>query len=83
MQLHATEVDDPGEAGCGVDDDLIGGTAGREGERDFADPLGCIRRGALLVERVLFGAVDEALEDDGAVSNAKQRAGGGGEAPSR
>ena len=71
MEFHAAEVDDPGEAGGVVDDDLIGGAAGGEGERDFADPLGRIRWGALLVEGVFFGAVDEALEDNGAVADAE------------
>ena len=75
VELDAAEVDGPGEAGGVVDDDLFGGAAGGEGEGDGAEPVGAglgVGR-ALLVEGLGLaavgeaGAVDEALEDDGAV----------------
>ncbi len=67
VELDAAEVDDPGEGGGVVDDDLFGGAAGGEGEGDGADEVGEVVGGALLVEGLAVGAVDEALEDDGAV----------------
>ena len=80
MELDAAEVDDPGQAGGVVDDELFGGAAGGEGERDGAEPVGQVRRARASDRRArLLGAVDEALEDDGAVANAVQRAGGDGE----
>ena len=36
MQLHAAQIDDPGQAGGVVDHDLFGCPAGRKGERDGA-----------------------------------------------
>ncbi len=50
VELDAAEVDDPGEAGGVVDDELFGGAAGGEGEGDGAEPGGAIGGGALLVE---------------------------------
>jgi hypothetical protein len=79
VELDAAEVDDPGEAGGVVDDDLFGGAAGGKGERDGAQPVGEIGGSALLVEGLGFGSVDEALEDDGAVAMPLQRAGRDGE----
>ena len=40
VEFDAAEVDDPGEAGGVVDDDLFGGAAGGKGERDGAEELG-------------------------------------------
>src|SRR5215471_4603398 len=79
MQLDAAEVDDPGEAGRIVDDDLFGGPAGREREHDGAQPGRPFRGRALLVEGFAFGAVHETFEDDGTVLNAGQRAGRDGQ----
>lgn len=75
MELHAAEVDDPEEAGGVVDDDLFGGAAGGEAERDGAEVGWEIGGGALLVEGLGFRAVDEALEDDRAVADALDCAG--------
>jgi hypothetical protein len=79
VELHAAEVDDPKEAGGVVDDDLFGGAAGGEAKRDGAEVGWEIGGGALLVEGLGFCAVDEALEDDGAVLNALQGSGRYGE----
>ncbi len=78
MQFHAAEIDDPGEAGGVIDDDFFGGAAGGEGEGRRAEPVGMVGGCALLVEGLGFGSVDEALEDDGAVANAEEGAGGDG-----
>jgi hypothetical protein len=84
VELHAAEIDDPGEAGGVVDDDLFGGAAGGEGERDGAEERGQIGGCAFLIEGLGLatfeaGSVDETLEDDGAVANALQGSGGDGE----
>ena len=50
VELDAAEVDDPGEAGGVVDDDLFGGAAGGKGEGDGAEEGWEVRWGALLVE---------------------------------
>ena len=75
VELHAAEIDDPGEAGEVVDDDLVCGAAGRKGEGDGAEECGEVVGGALLVEGLAGGAVDEALEDDGAVLNSAESPG--------
>ena len=72
VKLDAAEIDDPGESGGIVDDDLVGGAAGGEGEGDGAKEFGEVFGGALLVEGLGLaggeaGTVDEALKDDGAV----------------
>jgi len=72
VELHAAQVDDPGQAGGVVDDELLGGAAGGEGESDCAEEGGQIGGSALLVEGLGFGAVDETLEDDWAIANALQ-----------
>ena len=50
VEFDAAEIDDPGEAGGVVDDDLFGGAAGGEGESDGAEEGGEIGGSALLVE---------------------------------
>ena len=72
VELYAAEVDDPGETGGVVDDDLFCGAAGGKGESNGAEEFRKIRGCALLVEGFGFGSVDETLEDDGAVPNALQ-----------
>ena len=86
MKLDAAEVDDPGEAGGVIDDELFGGATGGKGKGDGAEEGGeCLWvGGALLVEGLGLrgleaGAVDEALENDGAVLNSLKRAGRDGE----
>ena len=73
VEVEAAEVRDPGEAGGLVEHDLVGGPAGREGERRRPDPLGRVVGGALLEERLLLGAVDEALERHRPAAHARQR----------
>ena len=74
VEVDAAEVDDPGEAGRVVDDDLVGGPPRRERQRRRPDPVGPVVRGALLEERLLLGAVDEALERHRPAADAGQRA---------
>ena len=74
MQLDAAEVDDPGEAGGVVDDHLLGGAPRRKRQRHGAQPVRPLRRGALLIEGLALGAVDEALEHDRAIADAGERA---------
>ena len=62
VEVDAAEVDDPGEACRVVDDDLVGGTAGREGQRHRPQPLGPVLGRPLLEEGLARGAVDEALQ---------------------
>ena len=75
MKFDAAEVDDPGQSGGIVDDDLFGGSAGGKRKRDGAQPGGAVGRRALLVERFAFGAVHEAFENDGAIANSGESAG--------
>ena len=74
VQLDAAEIDDPREPRRVVDDDLFRGAAGRESQRDRSQPRGALRRRALLIEGLTFGAVDEALEHHGTVADSGQRA---------
>ena len=62
IEVDAAEVDDPGQAGRVVDHDLVGGPAGREGERRGPDELGQILGRTLLEERLAGRAIDEPLE---------------------
>ncbi len=78
VQLHAPEVRDEGEPRHVVDHDLLGGAPRGEAQRRGADPGGPTGGRALLVERRRVGAVDEPLEDDGAVADPLQRAVGHG-----
>ena len=75
MQLDAAQVDDPGEPGRVVDDYLFGCAARGEGQRDGSQPVWTLGGCALLIERLALGAVDEALEDDRAVSDSGESAG--------
>src|SRR5258708_3544622 len=79
MQLDAAEIHDPGESGRVVDDDLLRGAAGGKGERDRLEPRGPLVGRALLIERLGFGAVDEALEHEWAVADARNGAVGDGQ----
>src|SRR3954451_9538678 len=62
VEVDAAQVDDPGEAGGVVDDDLVGGAPRREREGRDAKPIGPVVGGPLLEEERTTGAVDEALE---------------------
>ena len=74
VQVDAAEVDDPGKRRGLVDDDLVGRPTGRERQLGRADPVGRVVRGALLEERLLGDAVDEALERHRPAADAGQRA---------
>ena len=75
VQLDAAEIDDPREAGRVVDNDFFRGAPGRKGQRHGAQPGGPRCGRALLIKRLAFSAVHEALEDDGAVADSRQCAG--------
>ena len=84
VKFDAAEIDDEGEAGGVVDDDLFGGAAGGEGERDGAEEggeIGWVRAFGRRARagRSEGGSVDETLEDDGAVANALEGSGSDGE----
>jgi len=79
VQFDAAEVDDPGESGGVIDYDFFGGAAGGKREGDGSEPGRPVGGSALLIERLAFGAVDEALENDGAVVDTNQGALGYGE----
>ncbi len=81
VELDAAEVDDPSETGGVVEDDLFGGAAGGKGEGDGLEPgrAGFRVRRAFLVEGFAVGAVDEALEDEGTVSDSGDGSGSDGE----
>ena len=74
VQLDAAQVHDPGEAGRVVHDQLVGGATRGERQRDGLEPVGPLVGRALLVEGLALGAVDEALQDDGAVADSDERA---------
>ena len=73
VEVDAAEVGDPGQAGRVVDDDLVGGPAGREGQGRRPDELGHVLRRPLLEERLPGGAVDEPLERHRPPAGAAQR----------
>ena len=79
MELDAAKVHHPRQPRRIVHDNLLGSAARRKGEGDGAEPRRALVRRALLVERLALGAVHEALEDDGPVANAGDRARGDGE----
>src|SRR5258708_6647413 len=62
MQLDAAEVYDPSKTGSVVDYDFFGRAPRWKGKCDGPKPLRSILRRALLIERLLLGAVNESLE---------------------
>ena len=62
VQVQAAQVRDPGETRGLVHHQLVRGAPGREGQRGRPHPLGRVLGSALLEERLLLGAVHEALE---------------------
>ena len=74
VEVDAAEVADPGEARGVIDDDLVGGPAGREGQGRGPDELGQVLRRPLLEERLARGPIDEALEGHRPATGAAQGA---------
>ena len=79
VEFNAAEVDYPGEAGGIIDDQFFRGAAGRERKGYGSEPGGVVGRGALLIKSGLFGAVDEAFQNDRAIADAGGCTGGDGE----
>ena len=75
MQLDAAQIDDPGEPRRIVDDHLFGGAARRERQRHRSQPRRPLGGRALLIKGLALGAVHEALEHDGTISDSGQSAG--------
>jgi exodeoxyribonuclease-3 len=74
MQLDASEVDDPCKPGTIIDNDLFRCASRRERERYRSQPLGALRRRALLIERFTLGAIDVSFKDNGTVADSGERA---------
>jgi len=79
MQLEAGEVRQPGEIGRMARHDLVGAAAGREADRGHLEPVGAVRRRALLEEELVADAVGVADQHAGAPARAAQRPLGDGE----
>ena len=73
VEVDAAEVGDPGEPGRVVDDDLVGGPPGREGQGGGPDELGQVLGRPLLEERLPGGAVHEPLQRHRPTTGAAQR----------
>ena len=69
MQLDAAKIYDPCQPRSVIDNDFFRGAARRKRERDRPQPLGTLRRCALLVEGLAFGAVDVSLEDERTIAD--------------
>ena len=76
MQLDAAEVHDPREARGVVDDDLSAVRPDGNDSVTVRSHVGPLVRRALLIERLAFGAVDEALEHDRPIADAGDSATG-------
>lgn len=74
MKLDATEIDDPDKSRRIVYNNFISRASRRKRQRNGAQPLRMILRRALLVEDLTLGAVDETLQHDGSIANARKRA---------
>lgn len=79
VQVQAAQVGQPGQARRVVDDDLVGGSAGREGQLDGADPVGSRLGRPLLEEELAVGPVDVTLEGHRPPARAAQGALGHGQ----
>ena len=74
MQLDAAQVDDPREPRRIIDHDLFGSASRRERQRYCSQPREALRGRALLIERLTFGAVNEALENHRTIPDSGQSA---------
>ncbi len=74
MKFHASEINDPRQPRPIVHNQFPRGAAGWEGKFHGAQKGRQIGRCPLLIERFLFSAVDEALENDRPVTNAPKGA---------
>ena len=74
MQLNAAQVDNPGQTGSIVYNNLLRRSSRGEGQGDGSQPRGTVGGSALLIERLSFRAIYKALQYDRPVSNARQRA---------
>jgi hypothetical protein len=74
MQLEAAQVRHPRQRRRIARDDLLGGAAGREAERDDLDPLRARVRGTLLVEELAVDPVRVTDEDIRPAARPPQRA---------
>ena len=74
MQLDAAEIDDPRKSGSVIDHDFFRSAPRREREGYRSQPRRALRRCALLIKRLAFGAVDVALEDNRTVADSAERA---------
>ena len=73
MQLDATEVHDPREAGGVIDDNFFSGPSRRKRKRDRPQPVRTILRRALLIKRLALGAIHESFEHVRPIPNATNR----------
>src|SRR5687768_18119356 len=73
MQLNASEIHHPRGPRGTVDDDLLGGAAGGERQRDGLEPLRSVLGCSLLVKRLALRAIHVALEDQRSIADACER----------
>ena len=73
VQVEAAEVGDPDQAGRIVEDDLVGGSSGRERQLDRSNPFGPRIRRPLLEEVLAFRPIHESLEGHRPAAGAAQR----------
>src|SRR5262245_16469699 len=69
MQFDATQIYDPCESRSLIDHDFFRSASRRKRKRHCSHPLRVLRRRALLIKRLTFGAVDETLENQWAILN--------------
>ena len=74
VQFDAAEIDDPGEPGRIIDDDLLRGSARGKRQCDGSQPGRPLGRRALLIKGLALGPVDETLENDRTIPNSGERA---------
>ncbi len=75
MQLDAAQVHNPRKSRCVIDYDFFRFASRRKRQRHRSQPRGPIGGGAFLIERLAFGAIDEAFENHGAIADPSQSPG--------